>query len=169
MFVTPLLFTSSCNDEPPVTPEPQPDMGCKVEGDININYESAKGFIGSSSDDRFQLFFSSYQVIDGIEYGLIISLFPENITDTSGTFPIIHYSDDKPTGNFSWAAFVVNNGKPNEIQFWADSGQVNMSRINIGKKTNRLKGTFYFRAYEKYNKSKMINVTDGWVDLEQKF
>lgn len=164
-----LIFTFACNEEPPVAPDPNPDMGCKVEGEINLNYESAKGFIGSTSDERFQLFFSSYKVIDGIEYGLIVSLFPKNIADTNGIFPIIHYTNEKPDSNFAWAAFVVENGKPNEIQFWADSGQVNMTKIIIGEKTNQLKGTFYFRAYDKKTKTKMVKITDGWVDFEQKF
>jgi hypothetical protein len=161
------LLLIACDDDPPVVPEPDPVMGCKVNGDIVVDYFSGKGFIGMIANERFQYYFSSYQVINGKEYGLLISLFPSNPNDTSGVFPIIHYSDSALAGNFAYAAFVVDNEKTTEVQYWADSGVINIDYVAIGKKNNLIKGRFNFTALDKATNTKRITVSEGWVNLEK--
>ena len=159
------VFIISCDETPPVEPEPDPVMGCKVEGEITVNYSSGKGFIGIIQNEVFQYYFSSYKIINGREYGLLISLFPENPADTSGVFPIVSQYDPPDSGNYAYAAFVVDNEKPTEIQFWAESGSLDISFVSLGKKNNKIVGTFSFNALDKATKQKSITVTDGWVNL----
>jgi hypothetical protein len=160
-----MVFIIACDETPPVEPEPDPVMGCKVEGEITVNYSSGKGFIGILQNEVFQYYFSSYKVIDGKEYGLLISLFPENPADTIGVFPIVPQDNSPDSGNYAYAAFVIHNQKPGEIQFWAESGRLDISFVSLGKKNNKIVGTFSFTALDKATKQKSISVTDGWVNL----
>lgn len=159
------LATNACNEDPPIVPEPDPVMGCKVGGDITVDYKSGKGFIGVLQSNPYQYYFSSYKVIDGKEYGLIVSLFPKNPADTNGYFPIVAQENAPSSGNYAIAAFVVDNELPTELQFWATGGDLNISYVSLGKGNNKIIGSFSFNATDRVTKQKKVTVIDGWVDL----
>jgi len=165
-----LLVLIACNNEPPVNPDYPPVITCTVRGDVNVNYTSIKGFIGVNQQfEGKQLFFSSIAKIDGQNYDILISLFFKDTIATTGEFPIRKPNiNDSLIDLHSWAAFSVGPQGNNRTEFWADSGLVKIDIMDMKSQPHRIKGTFYFTAYDSTNTKKII-VSNGFVDLKKYF
>ncbi len=165
-----LLALIACNNEPPVNPVYPPVITCTVRGDVNVDYSSIKGFIGVNQQFKGkQLFFSSIAKIDGQNYDILISLFFKDTIATTGEFSIRKPDiNDSLNDLHAWAAFSVGLEGDNRTEFWADSGLATIEIMDMESQPHRIKGTFYFVAYDTTNTKKII-VSDGLVDLKKYF
>lgn len=160
----------ACDSEPPVINYPDV-VGFKLTGDLNIDYISKKGFIAIISGNQNQFQFSTDATINKRSYALVISVFRKSEDDTTKTFTV--YDPRYTSGKDSYAmiSFMSDYGdKTNQRQYWAQTGEVDFSVMNIGLIETKIVGTFNFYAINVRGTDTLkVSVTDGWFNYKRQF
>lgn len=167
IFVILLVFLSACKTDPPISPVFPDVMGCTISGDISLDFVSNRGFISTIQSERLQYQFSSIAKIENVEHAMVVSIFLESEEVKYGIFPIRSASDTNDSGTYAYAVFLRNYGRQDLIEYWADSGNVELDTIIIGDNRNHVKGFFNFEAVDKQS-GKRVTISNGWVDMERK-
>jgi hypothetical protein len=170
VFLVISISIIACDSEPPVINYPNV-VGFKMTGDINMDYISKKGFIAIISGNQNQFQFSTDATINKRSYALVISIFRKAENDTVKTFTVIdpRYTSDKD--NYAMISFMSDYGdKTNQRQYWAQTGTVDFSVMNIGLIETKVVGTFNFDATNVRGTDTLkVSVTDGWFNYKRQF
>ncbi len=166
VFISGLI---SCDETPPVTPVLPDVIGCTVAGDITLDYTSIKGFLNILTGQVYQFQLSSTAKINNESYALVISIFPKNKDATSGFFTIVKPGDTSVKENYAYALFITGWDTPREVSYWANTGTIDLSEMQIGQVNQIIKGNFNFVATSNDTVTKTVTVSDGWIDYSRKY
>lgn len=164
------LIITACDSEPPVITYPDV-VGFTMTGDLNLDYISKKGFIAIISGNQNQFQFSTDATINKRTYALVISIFRKNENDTTKSFTAYDPRNTSGKDSYAMISFMSDYGdQNNQRQFWAQSGNVDFSVMNIGLLETKIVGNFNFQAINVRGTDTLkVSVSNGWFNYKRQF